>query len=60
MFSNTETFISFLEKNKKYVILKFTATWCAPCKKIAPLVEQKINELKETHLDSFEYYELDL
>lgn len=60
MFSNTETFISFLEKNKKYVILKFTATWCAPCKKIAPLVEQKINELKETHLDSFEYYELDV
>lgn len=59
-FQNISTFISFLENNNKYIILKFTASWCAPCKNITPLINEKINELKGTDSDSFEYYELDV
>lgn len=40
-----------LVQKKKPLIIKFTATWCGPCKKIAPT----FNELKEKvkHLVDF-------
>ena len=37
-FSSRQDFISLLEKNPGLVILKLGATWCGPCKQIAPVV----------------------
>ena len=40
-------------------ILKFTASWCKPCKTIAPVVESLNNEyFKKTH--NFEFIEIDV
>lgn len=39
-------------------ILKLTASWCGPCKKIAPYVEQ-LNERYSKQFD-FEYLEIDV
>tara|TARA_B100000530_G_scaffold333220_1_gene280856 strand:+ start:1346 stop:1735 length:390 start_codon:yes stop_codon:yes gene_type:complete len=30
---------------KNIIILKFTATWCKPCKKVKPLVDEWFNKL---------------
>jgi thioredoxin 1 len=35
-----EQFEDLLKKNEKFVV-KFTASWCGPCKKIHPFYEQK-------------------
>ena len=48
MFGNTynltkRTELKELVEKKKPLIIKFTATWCGPCKKIAPA----FNELKK-------------
>lgn len=39
-------------------IIKLTATWCGPCKKIAPYVHVLNQEYSKTH--SFEYIEVDV
>jgi thioredoxin 1 len=45
-----------LPNNNGYIILKFTADWCGPCKSIKSLVEEKTKDLPST----IKYYEIDV
>ena len=40
----------------KIIIVKFTADWCKPCKKIQPLVNENFNKLDDT----FVIFEIDI
>ena len=40
----------------KHFILKFTATWCGPCKRVQPVVNKLFNSLPE----DFYYIEVDI
>ena len=44
-----EEFKDLLQKmsNKQVLLVKFSAEWCKPCKKIKPLVEEKYKEMPE-------------
>ena len=42
--STKEKFNNYLKKNS-VVIVKFTASWCGPCKKITPLVNELYDNL---------------
>jgi len=54
---NRSNFIDdVLPKNNGYIILKFTANWCGPCKSIKSLVEEKTKDLP----DNVQYYEIDV
>lgn len=37
--SNLKAFTSLLKETKKFVIVKYSATWCGPCRAIAPIFE---------------------
>ena len=43
--NNRAEFIEYLKKNKN-VIIKFTATWCGPCKIAKPIVEKYFEQCK--------------
>ena len=38
-FENRQEFLTLLQVNPGIIILKLGATWCGPCKKIAPVLE---------------------
>ena len=49
---------NYLEScNHKTVILKFTATWCGPCKQIEPAIEKLNNMYKNS---DYKYIEIDI
>ena len=54
---NRSNFINdVLPQNNGYIILKFTADWCGPCKSIKSLVEEKTTDLPNT----VKYYEINV
>jgi thiol-disulfide isomerase/thioredoxin len=38
-FENRQEFLSFLSRNMGMIVIRFSATWCKPCKKIKPIVD---------------------
>ena len=42
--------------NNEYVVLKFGAEWCGPCKQIAPVLEQ----LADEYQDRIKYVSIDV
>lgn len=52
---NREEFKEIVEKNE-YVVIKFGASWCGPCKQIAPVLE----EVTDNYQDSLKYISLDV
>ena len=54
---NRTKFINeLLPNNNGYIILKFTADWCGPCKSIKGLIEEKTKNLPA----NVQYYEIDV
>ena len=51
-----EEFMHFIANKQKPVLVKFTADWCNPCKKIKPVV----NEHLKTLGDKIIYLEIDI
>ena len=43
-----EQFDDLIKKNEKFVV-KFTASWCQPCKKIHPFYQQKCTEYTDNN-----------
>ena len=49
-------FTEILANNPGYVILKFGAPWCGPCKTVAPVVNQWKSKLS----DNVNFYDIDI
>ena len=48
------------EGKKILSFLYFTATWCGPCQKIYPLIEELSNKLKENDNYNIIFYKIDI
>jgi thioredoxin 1 len=53
---NRNDFIKQELKDNEYVVVKFGAEWCGPCKQIAPVLE----ELADTYQDRLKYISVDV
>ena len=53
---NDDTNINdILEKTKKYILLYFTASWCGPCKRMTPIINEKF-----TKINNLDIYKIDI
>tara|TARA_B100001094_G_C18097035_1_gene753546 strand:- start:14 stop:361 length:348 start_codon:yes stop_codon:yes gene_type:complete len=52
-----EDFKAVIAENNGCVLMKFSADWCGPCKKIAPYIQEKIANLGNKGL---QYLEIDI
>jgi thioredoxin 1 len=52
---NKETFDEKVVKAEKLVVVDFGATWCGPCKKLKPILE----EMSESLTEKAEFYYVD-
>lgn len=53
---NKTSFKELLNNNNDVIIIKFTASWCAPCKRASPI----INEYKNSLPESYQFIEVDI
>ena len=44
-----------LDKTEKYVLLYFTASWCGPCKRMAPIIKETF-----TKINNLDIYKIDI
>ena len=44
---NPKKLQELLKENQNIIFVKFTATWCGPCKRIKPIVDEFISKLPE-------------
>ena len=45
-----ENFIKEIEENKNLVLVDFSAPWCGPCKMMAPIIEELIQDYKDKEI----------
>ncbi|MGB3188962.1 thioredoxin [Lyngbya sp. PCC 8106] len=55
-FIQDEAELDLLLKNESLLVVDFTATWCGPCKMIAPFMDK----LAEEYSDQIKVFKLDL
>ena len=46
----TKELLDMCSKLNKILIIKFTAEWCKPCKKIAPYVDKRTNNINKKNI----------
>tara|TARA_Y100000748_G_scaffold299195_2_gene295657 strand:+ start:1019 stop:1357 length:339 start_codon:yes stop_codon:yes gene_type:complete len=51
---NVEEFREIIKENTGCILMKFSADWCGPCKKIAPYIQERIENVRNKGLKFLE------